>query len=778
MIRSYRPPWSTRCTTNRHACRFQFTAQQLWEQRDRDKELLLRSAYEAMGGVEGPRATCRRSARRAEPQDTKVARQLLVRLVTRNTRGAWSCSKMLSTAWATAPLLSWIGWTSARLVTARKVRGSAEPKSTVELVHESLIGRWVTLRRWLDEDKEEHVVLAEAGQAAALWTKRGRREEGLWRGEALAEATRVLSRLDNVPQKTRDFIEAAVAVSQRRTRLIRTAIAATVIGLSVIATAFALQSRAATKQKQLAELRETQALVLGARTALLRKDMLEARGTLRHIAEASESIPLMARATWVGVKAQPRGRFDLAAPTAPWLRCSQEANASPSSNETPRCTWWSTTPDKFARFMARTATRPWPSCRAGKASSRARKRASSANGSWGKIDRCAWRRSAKPTSSRSPYVQTERASSFVKKEALFRSSRGGKADPRPRRDGLHENANFTLTPDGQSVWVSRDTQLERWQITPAKLVQTIKHADPAHAALRHVAGWQTLASARNDGAVQLYDATDGSPTKRLATSGGRVSWIGFDSTAKHIARQITGRGYELREIASGRTGFIPTTSLYTSLDWSDPSGRMYFGAGPALKAFDGRNLVRRAESVSGHDDILWASSFSHDSAWLATGGADKRVLIWDVMTGRIRAQQQSVGHKVTALAFAPQSRRLAIGGVNREIGIWDFRSDGLVRRYQPRSRSRTQVCPRRSDPLRRNQRRKGLRLDHGRRGPCTPGCRLHGLVHVLCRAPARENLGGSWSDRQRTSESDRSQNGPNRKELRPERRRRCTRTGL
>lgn len=34
--------------------------------------------------------------------------------------------------------------------------------------------------------------------------------------------------------------------------------------------------------------------------------------------------------------------------------------------------------------------------------------------------------------------------------------------------------------------------------------------------------------------------------------------------------------------------------------------------------------------LTGHTNEVWRAEFSHNGKWLATAGADKRVIIWDV----------------------------------------------------------------------------------------------------------------------------------------------------
>ena len=60
----------------------------------------------------------------------------------------------------------------ARLLVVQKLEGGKG--STVEIVHESLIHGWPTLRRWLDETQEDAALVDSLRTAARQWTQKGR----------------------------------------------------------------------------------------------------------------------------------------------------------------------------------------------------------------------------------------------------------------------------------------------------------------------------------------------------------------------------------------------------------------------------------------------------------------------------------------------------------------------------------------------------------------------------------------------------------------------------
>ena len=82
-------------------------------------------------------------------------------------------------------------------------------KGDCEIVHEALITQWERLKLWIEESREELILVNQLSQAAELWKKRGKREDDLWSKQALKESSNVL--LQAIAQETTiaDFVKAS-----------------------------------------------------------------------------------------------------------------------------------------------------------------------------------------------------------------------------------------------------------------------------------------------------------------------------------------------------------------------------------------------------------------------------------------------------------------------------------------------------------------------------------------------------------------------------------------
>ncbi|MFH0900753.1 MAG: hypothetical protein V2A73_09010 [Pseudomonadota bacterium] len=191
--------------------------------------------------------------------------------------------------------------THARLLTLRKGADEDKAGTVVELAHESLIRSWRRLARWLEECKEERVFFAEVEQAAELWEKRGRRDEEVWQGDALAEARRKLARMTaDAPERIREFVHAGLRKEKRLRQRKRLLAMGTMTLLATVAVVSLVQERQSREQKARAEQREAEAQREGASSAMHRGDLLEARAKLRGSLEIRDSA--MGRVLWGQMK--------------------------------------------------------------------------------------------------------------------------------------------------------------------------------------------------------------------------------------------------------------------------------------------------------------------------------------------------------------------------------------------------------------------------------------------------------------------------------------------
>jgi hypothetical protein len=217
----------------------QFTAARLWELRDVHRRLLTEASYEQIAGVAGALASHADAvlASMASPQQA-LARTVFERLVTpERTRALVSMAELRALHGdpeAVDDLAQHLA--AMRLIVIES--GTEGAGHTVELVHESLIDRWPTLARWLDENQEDAVFLHQLRTAAKQWEARGHSADLLWRGETLAEARSWRRRYHGMlPPLHEQFLDAGFSLAARQARIKRVTVAGIIVFLSLLVVA-------------------------------------------------------------------------------------------------------------------------------------------------------------------------------------------------------------------------------------------------------------------------------------------------------------------------------------------------------------------------------------------------------------------------------------------------------------------------------------------------------------------------------------------------------------
>jgi WD40 repeat protein/serine/threonine protein kinase len=220
-----------------------FTAQKLWELRDRHFKQLTRAAYRTLGGVGGA------LARHADvtldsmpPEERSLVREAFRHLVTtQNTRAVLTRKDLKQLLGSGVPADRVIEeLVAARLVVAAEDESGRE---TIEIVHEALLVAWPRLVEWRREDADGARFREQLRTTARQWDERGRAKGLLWRGDALGEYTRWRARHAGPLTDTEAaFAEASIADAARGRRNRRLLVAIAFVALGAGTIVFAEQS--------------------------------------------------------------------------------------------------------------------------------------------------------------------------------------------------------------------------------------------------------------------------------------------------------------------------------------------------------------------------------------------------------------------------------------------------------------------------------------------------------------------------------------------------------
>lgn len=270
----------------------QFSASALWEKRDTERKLITRQSYEKLGGVMGALSTYAEGVIAGlSTSEQRICRAIILRLITPERTRAIATLDELAIAGTDASrveaVVQHLGAARLLLLDSGGERGT----TNVELVHESLIERWPTLTRWLDESAGDAAFLARLRAAATQWQTEGEPSGLLWRDRAAEEAQAWYGRkesgngddLELLGERERRYLQAVISLHKSLRRKYQRVVAlgfALVTFIAFVVSFLALQERAQAKRadEEAARVREQNArLALQAIEGRNAKRMLAAR---------------------------------------------------------------------------------------------------------------------------------------------------------------------------------------------------------------------------------------------------------------------------------------------------------------------------------------------------------------------------------------------------------------------------------------------------------------------------------------------------------------------
>jgi WD40 repeat protein len=191
----------------------------------------------------------------------------------------------------------------------------------------------------------------------------------------------------------------------------------------------------------------------------------------------------------------------------------------------------------------------------------------------------------------------------------------------------------------------------------------------------------TIATGSSDNSIRLWDSNTGEHIKTLEGHTDALHSVAFSPDGKTLISGDQARSLLVWDLDSGKVlktlkhswvvktvDFSPDGKTFASGDW--------FG-GPSLKLWntDGNELVHELQAGKVND-----ITFSSDGKYLASGGSDGNVRVWDPDTGELLHTFSTGMERVSGVVFVDKGSTLVCGG-SGGIQIWDVKLEKRLKKF-------------------------------------------------------------------------------------------------
>jgi len=243
-----------------------------------------------------------------------------------------------------------------------------------------------------------------------------------------------------------------------------------------------------------------------------------------------------------------------------------------------------------------------------------------------------------------------------------------------------------IAPDGS--WLAsggRDGMVRIWDPVTGQESMILRGHNGEVGAVAVAPDGSWLASGGGDWMVRIWDPVTARERMILSGHKGAVSAVAVTADGSWLAsggRDGTVRIWDPLTVGewmilNGHSGAVSAVAVAADGSWlasggDDGTVRIW---NPMTRTGEKQTLLPETGQermiLKSHNGAVRAVAIAPDGSWLASGGRDGTVRIWNPVTGQERMILKSHNGAVSAVAIAPDGSWLASGGRDGTVRIWD-----------------------------------------------------------------------------------------------------------
>ncbi len=234
--------------------------------------------------------------------------------------------------------------------------------------------------------------------------------------------------------------------------------------------------------------------------------------------------------------------------------------------------------------------------------------------------------------------------------------------------------SVVFSPDGQTIASgSSDKTVRLWNLSGQELLSLKGHSDVVISAVFSPDG-QTIASASWDKTVKLWNLS-GQVLHTLKGHSSAVQTVVFSPDGQTIASGSSDNTVRLWNLSQQEQHTLKRHSAtVTSVVFSPDGQTIATGSyDKTVKLWNLSGLV--LHTLKGHNATVTSVVFSPDGQTIATGSVDKTVKLWS-LSGQVLHTLKGHSGYVYSVVFSPDGQTIATGSYDKTVKLWNL--SGLV----------------------------------------------------------------------------------------------------